>query len=117
VGLIPLYGVETLDSELIDRLPAFKRRMQWFIEHRPELGDHVETCTKPDLRVLRLLALVGRERLVGVLRYMLDEEEFLSPYGVRALSRHHLRHPYELTVDGTVHRVDYEPGDSRCGLF
>ncbi|MEW6270394.1 MAG: glucosidase [Thermodesulfobacteriota bacterium] len=117
VGLIPLYGVETLDSELIDRLPAFKRRMQWFIENRPEFGDHVETSTMPDLRVLRLLALVGRDRLRQVLRYMLDEDEFLSPYGVRALSRHHLQHPYQLEVDGTVHRVDYEPGESRSGLF
>jgi len=117
VGLIPLYAVETLDSEVIDRLPGFKRRMQWFIENRPELSDHVEALTTPDLRVLRLLALVGRERLRQVLRYMLDENEFLSPYGIRALSRHHLEHPYLLDVDGTTHRVDYEPGESRSHLF
>ena len=117
VGLIPLYAVETLDSEVIDRLPGFKRRMQWFIENRPELSDHVEALTTPDLRVLRLLALVGRDRLRQVLRYMLDESEFLSPYGVRALSRHHLAHPYQLEVDGRVHRVDYEPGESRSHLF
>jgi len=117
VGLIPLYAVETLDSEVIDRLPGFKRRMQWFIENRPELSDHVEALTTPDLRVLRLLALVGRERLRQVLRYMLDENEFLSPYGIRALSRHHLEHPYLLDVEGTTHRVDYEPGESRSHLF
>ena len=117
VGLIPLFAVETLDSEAIDRLPGFKRRMQWFIENRPELSDHVEALTTPDLRVLRLLALVGRERLRQVLHYMLDENEFLSPYGVRALSRHHLEHPYLLDVDGTTHRVDYEPGESRSHLF
>ena len=117
VGLIPLYAVETLDSEVIDRLPGFKRRMQWFIENRPELSDHVEALTTPDLRVLRLLALVGRDRLRQVLRYMLDENEFLSPYGVRALSRYHLEHPYLLDVDGRTHRVDYEPGESRSHLF
>jgi hypothetical protein len=117
VGLIPLYAVETLDSEIIDRLPGFKRRMQWFIENRPELSDHVEALTTPDLRVLRLLALVGRDRLRQVLRYMLDESEFLSPYGIRALSRHHLANPYMLEVDGRVHRVDYEPGESRSELF
>jgi len=117
VGLIPLFAVETLDSEIIDRLPGFKRRMQWFIENRPELSDHVEALTTPDLRVLRLLALVGRERLRQVLRYMLDENEFLSPFGVRALSRYHLEHPYLLNVEGTVHRVDYEPGESRSHLF
>jgi hypothetical protein len=117
VGLIPLYAVESLDSEILDRLPGFKRRMQWFIENRPELSDHVEAVTTPDLRVLRLLALVGRDRLRQVLRYLLDENEFLSPYGVRALSRHHLANPYMLAVDGTVHRVDYEPGESRSHLF
>jgi hypothetical protein len=117
VGLIPLYAVETLDSELIGRLPGFKRRMQWFIENRPELSDNVEALTTPDLRVLRLLALVGRDRLRQVLHYMLDENEFLSPYGVRALSRHHLENPYLLEVDDTIHRVDYEPGESRSHLF
>jgi hypothetical protein len=117
VGLIPLYAVESLDSALIDRLPGFKRRMQWFIENRPELSDHVQALTTPDLRVLRLLALVGRDRLRQVLHYMLDENEFLSPFGVRALSRYHLEHPYLLEVDGTVHRVDYEPGESRSHLF
>ena len=117
VGLIPLFAVETLDSDVVDRLPGFKRRMQWFIEHRAELGDHVETQTTDDARVRRFLSLVDRNRLRRVLTCMLDEREFLSPYGVRALSRVHREHPYILQLDGTVHRVDYEPAESSTGLF
>jgi hypothetical protein len=116
VGLIPLFAVETLDSELVDRLPRFKHRMQWFIENRPDFSDHVETQTA-DGGVRRFLSLVHRHRLARVLRYMLDEAEFLSPYGVRALSRYHHDHPYVLSVMGTEHRVDYEPAESATGLF
>ncbi|MGH7771285.1 MAG: MGH1-like glycoside hydrolase domain-containing protein [Candidatus Binatia bacterium] len=117
VGLIPLFACETLDSEVIDRLPGFKRRMQWFLENRPELGDHVETQTTDDLRVRRFLSLVNCNRLRYVLRYMLDENEFLSPYGIRALSLVHRDHPYKLSVNGAEHRVDYEPAESSTGLF
>ncbi len=116
VGLIPLFAVETLDSELIDRLPRFKHRMQWFIENRPDFADHVETLSD-DGEVRRFLSLVNRRRLKSVLRYMLDEQEFLSPYGVRALSRYHKDHPYRLSVMGNEHRVDYEPAESGTGLF
>ncbi|HVM95443.1 MAG TPA: hypothetical protein VMT89_03590, partial [Candidatus Acidoferrales bacterium] len=117
VGLIPLFAVETLDSEIVDRLPGFKRRMQWFIENRPDLADHVETQTTDDGGVRRFLSLVSRDRLRSVLRYMLDENEFLSDYGIRALSRYHRDHPYMLNVGGHVHRVDYEPAESSTGLF
>jgi len=117
VGLIPLFALETLVSDTVDKLPGFKRRMQWFIENRPELGEYVETQTTPDLLVRRFLSLVNRTRLRQVLRYMLDEKEFLSPYGVRALSRIHLEHPYILSVHGMEHRVDYEPAESSTGLF
>jgi len=117
VGLIPLFAVETLDSTIIDKLPGFKRRMQWFMENRPALSDHLETQTAADGRVLRFLSLVSRERLRRVLRYMLDEQEFLSPYGVRALSRYHLDHPYTLGVNGAEYRVQYEPAESSTGLF
>jgi hypothetical protein len=117
VGLIPLFASETLDSEVVDRLPGFKRRMQWFIENRPELADHIETETTAELRVQRFLSLVNRKRLRLVLRVMLDENEFLSPYGIRALSRFHREHPYVLSVNGGQHRVDYEPAESRSGLF
>ncbi|HZN45070.1 MAG TPA: glucosidase [Nitrospiraceae bacterium] len=116
VGLIPLFAVETLDSELIDKLPRFKHRMQWFIENRPDFSSHVETQTEEG-GVRRFLSLVHRHRLAKVLRYMLDEAEFLSPYGVRALSRYHRDHPYILSIMGMEHRVDYEPAESTTGLF
>jgi hypothetical protein len=117
VGLIPLFAVETLDSEIVDKLLGFKRRMQWFIENRPELSEHLETQTTADGRVLRFLSLVNRDRLRRVLHYMLDEHEFLSPYGIRALSRFHRAHPYILSVNGMEHCVDYEPAESSTGLF
>ena len=116
VGLIPLFAVETLDSELVDSLPRFKHRMQWFIENRPDFSAHVETQSY-DGGVRRFLALVNRSRLRSVLRYMLDEREFLSPYGIRALSRYHKDHPYVVAVMGREHRVDYEPAESSTGLF
>ncbi|HEU4501330.1 MAG TPA: glucosidase [Nitrospira sp.] len=116
VGLIPLFAVETLDSALIDTLPRFKHRMQWFIENRPEFSQHVETQTY-DGGVRRFLSLVNRHRLRSVMRYLLDEEEFLSPCGIRALSRYHKDHPYVLNVMGHEHRVDYEPGESSTPQF
>ena len=116
VGLIPLFAVETLDPEIVDKLPGFKRRMQWFIENRPGLGEHIETESTDD-GVRRFLSLVNRHRLKRVLSYMLDENEFLSPYGIRAISRYHLDHPYKLPVNGTEYRVDYEPAESSTGLF
>ncbi len=116
VGLIPLFAVETLDSELIDSLPRFKHRMQWFIENRPDFSAHVETQSQGG-EVRRFLSLVNRDRLKSVLRYMLDEEEFLSPYGIRALSRYHKDHPYVLSAMGVDHRVDYEPAESSTGNF
>jgi hypothetical protein len=116
VGLIPLYAVETLDPAIVDSLPGFKRRMQWFIENRPALSNHIET-ESTDEGPRRFLALVNRNRLKRVLRYMLDESEFFSPYGIRALSGFHRDHPYILNVNGMEYRVDYEPAESSKGLF
>jgi hypothetical protein len=116
VGLIPLFAVETLDSDLVDSLPRFKHRMQWFIENRPDFAQHLETQSH-DGGIRRFLSIVNRDRLRSVLRYMLDEEEFLAPYGIRALSRYHQHHPYVLQVMGRDHRVDYEPAESSTGLF
>ena len=114
VGLIPLFAAETLDDDVIDRLPGFKRRMQWFIDNHPALHGHVE-IDAPGRR--RLLSIVGRDQLVRVLNTMLDEEEFLSPHGIRALSRVHAKHPYTLRLDGAEYRVAYEPGESTTSLF
>ncbi|HEY7532248.1 MAG TPA: glucosidase, partial [Nitrospiraceae bacterium] len=116
VGLIPLFAVETLDTELVDSLPRFKHRMQWFIENRPEFSAHVEAETY-DGGVRRFLSLVNRHRLKSVLRYMLDEDEFLSPFGIRALSRYHKDHPYVLSAMGMEYRVDYQPAESSTNLF
>jgi hypothetical protein len=116
VGLIPLFAVETLDPAIVDSLPGFKRRMQWFLENRPALGDHIE-IESADEGPRRFLSLVNRARLKRVLRYMLDEGEFFSPYGIRAVSRYHLEHPYTLPVNGMEYRVDYEPAESSTGLF
>jgi hypothetical protein len=117
VGLIPLFAVETLEPELVDALPGFKKRMLWFIENRRELRHNVTTVTGKDGRTRRLLSIVSPERLPRVLRVMLDEHEFLSPYGVRALSQFHSDHPYVLAVDGHEYRVDYQPAESDSGLF
>lgn len=117
VGLIPLFAVETLDAEQLETLPGFRRRMEWFINNRPEFGEYVESEMRGERCTRRFLSLVNRQRLRSVLRYMLDENEFLSPYGIRALSRFHKEHPYVLNVNGTEYRVDYEPAESQTGLF
>ena len=117
VGLIPLFAVETLEPEIVDRLPGFKRRMQWFIDHHPDMPEHIEMTQRSARGVRRLLSLVNRRQLKRVLWRMLDETEFLSPYGVRALSRYHLEHPYEVQVNDHVSRVDYEPAESTTGIF
>ncbi len=117
VGLIPLFAVETLGSDIVDRLPGFKRRLQWFLENRTDLAENIETETTRDGKVRRFLALVNRDRLRQVLRYMLDESEFLSPHGIRALSQYHRQHPFTLSIDGIEHCVDYEPAESHSALF
>jgi hypothetical protein len=117
VGLIPLFAVETLEPDDLARLPEFARRLEWFIEHRADLTDSVACMKTPGHGERRLLSVVTPERLRRVLSYMLDEREFLSPFGVRALSRYHREHPYSLKVNGHEHRVDYEPGESSTGLF
>ncbi len=116
VGLIPLFAVETLDAEALDRLPAFQRRLEWFIRHRPDLTQHVASMKTRGSVNRRLLAVVWPHRLRRVLKVLLDEAEFLSPFGIRSLSRRHLAEPYVLTVNGE-HRVGYEPGESTTGLF
>ena len=109
VGLMPLLAVETLEHDLIESLPVFKRRLNWFFENRVYLRDsgNVACVKDPGEQSRRLLSIVNRERLVKVLKPMLDEEEFLSPYGIRSVSKFHRDHPYTFTVDGQVpyHRL------------
>jgi len=117
VGLIPLFALQALEPEVLDKLPGFKRRMQWFLDNVPDVAEHVDMSRKSPRGTRRLLSIVSRERLTRVLRYMLSEAEFLSPYGIRALSAIHRQHPYTMTVNGHEHRVDYEPAESSTGLF
>jgi hypothetical protein len=117
VGLIPLLAVETVEPDVLARLPHFKRRMDWFLENRPDLASLVSRWQEPGLGERRLLALVRGHRMKRLLRRMLDPHEFLSEHGVRSLSKHHQDHPYELRLDGTVHRVGYEPAESHSPLF
>jgi hypothetical protein len=117
VGLIPLFAVETLEPELLNRLPDFKRRLEWFIENRPDLTSNLACMRTEGMGERRLLSIASQDQLRRILRYMLDESEFLSSHGIRALSRFHRDNPYMLHVNDMEHRVDYEPGESMTGLF
>ena len=117
VGLLPLTAVVTGDSALVDRFPAFKRRMEWFFEHRPDLTGSCASMTTIGKNERILMSVVRPEQLKRMLGYMLDESEFLSPYGIRSVSRYHREHPYELNARGQSFRLDYEPGESRTHLF
>jgi hypothetical protein len=122
VGLVPLFAVEILEDEVIQRLPGFKKRLDWFLENRKDLARHI-SCMQTrddgdgDVHRHRLLAIPSRERLVRVVRYLLDESEFLAPGGVRSLSRYHRENPYVLRVGGQEHRVEYAPAESTTALF
>jgi hypothetical protein len=120
VGLIPLLAVSVLDDRVIDKLPGFKKRMNWFLTNLPELGRHVTRTRdagkdEPGKAGKYLMAVVPLHRLTRVLSYMLDEDEFLSPYGLRSLSRYHLEQPFQQF--GPEYLVRYDPADSTTGLF
>ncbi|MBD2446414.1 glucosidase [Nostoc sp. FACHB-152] len=117
VGLIPLFAVETIEPDILKMLPGFKKRLEWFIQNRPELKQNVACMETKGTGARRLLAIVSRDKLRSILQKMLDESEFFSPYGIRALSRFHAEHPYTFNVNGTQFRVDYEPAESSSGLF
>ena len=121
VGLAPLFACEIIDDAVVNRLPSFRKRMDWFLRNRPELGRHIAylTAPRPDYghRLHRLLAIPSRERLESVVRYLVDESEFLSPYGIRSLSRVHKDRPYVFVHGGHEYRVDYDPAESTSGLF
>jgi hypothetical protein len=117
VGLIPLFAVETLEPSVVDQLPGFKRRMEWFIRNRPDLTHNVASMVVPGKGERKLLSMVDPIQLRRILTRMLDEDEFLSPFGIRSLSLAHRDHPYVFEGDGMDHTVDYEPGESTTGLF
>jgi hypothetical protein len=120
VGVIPLLAVEVLDDDLIQTLEGFKKRMDWFLENRSDLSRHISyACLLGNGagHARRLLAIPSREKLERVLHYLLDENEFLSPHGLRSLSRVHAERPYIFRVSGEEYPVSYEPGESSSGLF
>jgi len=117
VGLIPLFAVEILDANLLERVPEFAARLKWFLDYRPDLAALVSRWHQPGQGDTRLLSLLRGHRMKRVLSRLLDEAEFLSDYGVRALSRYHREHPFELEAGGKTFSVGYQPGESDSGLF
>jgi hypothetical protein len=117
VGLIPLFAVETLEPEMLQRLPGFHRRLKWFLKYRPDLAKLVSRWEEPGLGERRLLSLLRGHRMKMLLKRMLDETEFLSDFGIRALSRQHGEHPYTFHCSGQALQVAYQPAESDSGLF
>ncbi|MFN7933669.1 MAG: glucosidase [Bryobacteraceae bacterium] len=117
VGLIPLFAVETLEPSLLEEVPQFHARLKWFLDYRPDLAKLVSRWQQPGKGDRRLLSLLRGHRMKSLLRRMLDETEFLSDYGIRAISKHHQDHPYEFHVNGDRLEVRYQPAESSSGLF
>jgi hypothetical protein len=126
VGLVPLFACEIVEEDVLDRLPGFTKRMRWFLDNRPDLARYVSYMSAPagahggehgGEHGHRLLAIPSRERLERVLRYLVDETEFLSDHGVRSVSRVHRERPYVFRHGGQEFRVDYDPGEGTSGLF
>jgi hypothetical protein len=117
VGLIPLLAVDTMDDMSCESLTELKKSISWLISHRPDLVANVADTSMPGMNNRRLLSVVDPERLRTILAKMLDEDEFLSAHGLRALSRYHKDNPFVMNVHGVEYRVDYEPAESTTGLF
>jgi Glycosyl hydrolase family 63 C-terminal domain len=117
VGLMPLLAVETIQWQLIDALPGFKSRLEWYLAHRPDLASLVSRWHEPGMHETRLVALTRGHRMKCLLRRMLDPNEFLSDYGIRSVSKYHRDHPYRLSVQGEEKVVNYEPAESQTGIF
>jgi hypothetical protein len=117
VGLIPLFAVETLEPDLLEKLPRFRRRMEWFIKYRPWLVENIASLTTLGENGRRLLSLVNQSQLERIARRMFDPAQFLSDYGLRALSKEHEANPYSFSINGQTHTVGYEPAESSSGLF
>lgn len=121
VGLIPLLTVDVIDERVIAQLPGFRKRMNWFLDYRQDLGDYMTNMQHDDspdgAGGMRLMAIPTSDRLARLLKYLLDEEEFLSPFGVRSLSNYHEQHPFEYGINGERLRVAYLPGESDSGMF
>jgi hypothetical protein len=117
VGLLPLCASTVIDPQTFQSLDQFKARARWFVKNRPELMANIHDVLEPGYGDRRLLSILNQDKLRRVLAYMLDENEFLSPYGIRALSHYHLEHPFIFNVAGQEYRVDYLPAESNTGMF
>ena len=119
VGVVPVFAIGVLLKEHIDRLPGFRQRMDWFLKHKPQLARYlaVAECAGPEIEGSYFIELVPKDRLLRLLARVLDETEFLSDYGVRSLSRHHLAHPFEIDLEGKHLTVRYTPAEGDSGLF
>ena len=117
VGLIPLCAVEVLDSDTLERFPAFAARMRWILTHRSDLARLVSRWDEPGKGNRLLLSLLRRHRLKALLSRMLDETEFLSDHGLRSVSKAHAAHPFVISAGGASFHVDYEPAESTTNLF
>jgi hypothetical protein len=117
VGLLPLFAVMVLEPDRLDEMTDFNRRLHWFMKNRPQLGGNMASVDLPGVGRRRLLAILTRERLVHVLQRMVDEDEFLSDYGVRSMSKYHADQPYTFRLGDVKHTVSYQPGESETWLF
>jgi hypothetical protein len=117
VGLIPLIAVEVIETSQIERMPGFKKRMDWFLDYRSDLQPLITYCEPCSHFCHRMLAIPTQARLERALRYMLNENEFLSPFGLRSVSRFHRETPYVFRAGNQEHRVEYVPGESTSYLF
>ncbi len=112
-----LLAVETLEPEMMEKLKTFSRRADWFVSKRNEVMINLHCVYHPGVEKRRLLSILTEERLISILKYMLDENEFLSEYGIRSVSKYHLKHPYNFHVNGMTNVVGYLPAESDSGLF
>lgn len=117
VGLAPLFAIAALDVETLERFPGFRKRTEWFIQNRPDLVQDIACLETTGVKARRLLAIAGQDKLRRLLQRMLDESEFLGPFGIRALSKFHAEHPYVLQIHGDEYRINYEPAESTTNLF
>lgn len=117
VGVIPLFATTVLDPDTLERFPHFSRRIEWLLDHRPELAENIAPMTQPGQGERLILSIADKPKIERILSRILDENEFLSPFGVRSLSKAYEADPYSMQLDGHVYTIDYEPAESTTGSF